>query len=51
MFAKIISTLAVKLLAEKVIIKLTLSCASYLVQKTDNTLDDELFRTIREALK
>lgn len=51
MFARIISTLAVKLLAEKVIIKLTLSCAGYLVKKTSNTLDDELLETIKEALK
>lgn len=51
MFAKILSTLAVKLLAEKVIIKLTLSCAGYLVKKTDNKLDDELYETIKGALE
>jgi hypothetical protein len=51
MFANILSALAVKLLAEKVIIKLTLSCVGYLVNKTDNTLDNELYETIKGALK
>ena len=51
MFGKILQTLAIKLLTEKVIIKITLACTSYLVKKTDNKLDDELFKTIEEALK
>jgi hypothetical protein len=51
MFAKILSSLAIKLLAEKVIIKLTLSCVGYLVKQTDNQLDDELYETIKGALK
>jgi len=50
MFTKILSTLALKLLTEKVIIKLTLACAGYLVKKTDNKLDDELLETIKGAL-
>jgi hypothetical protein len=50
MFSKILSTIALKLLTEKVIIKLTLSMTSYLVSKTSNKLDDELFNTIKEAL-
>lgn len=51
MISKILSTLALKLLTEKVIIKITLSCAGYLVKKTDNQLDDELLETIKSALK
>jgi hypothetical protein len=50
MFAKILASLAIKLLAEKVIIKLTLSCIGHLVKQTDNTLDDELYETIKGAL-
>lgn len=51
MISKILSTLALKLLTEKVIIKITLSCAGYLVKKTNNKLDDELLETIESALK
>jgi len=51
MLSKILSTLALKLLTEKVIIKVTLSMTGYLVKKTDNKLDDELFETVKEALK
>jgi hypothetical protein len=51
MFSKILSTLALKLLTEKVMIKITLSLTSALVKKTTNKLDDELFKTIKEALK
>jgi len=50
MFSKLLSTLALKLLTEKVIIKLTMTCAGYLVKKTDNKLDDDLYKTIEEAL-
>lgn len=50
MIGKILSTLAIKLLTEKVIIKVTLSCTGYLVKKTSNKLDDELFETIKKAL-
>lgn len=50
MFAKIISSLALKLLTEKVIMKMSVSLLGYLVNKTDNKLDDELFKTVKEAL-
>lgn len=50
MFAKILSTLAIKLLTEKVLIKVSMSAMGYLVKKTTNTLDDELYQTVKEAL-
>lgn len=50
MFAKILSTLAIKLLTEKVLIKVSMSAMGYLVKKTDNKLDDELYATVKEAL-
>lgn len=51
MLSKIFSTLALKLLTEKVIIKITLTLAGYLVKQTDNKLDDELLEDIKSALK
>lgn len=50
MFSKLLTTLALKLLTEKVIIKVSVSMMGYLVKKTDNTLDDEVFATVKEAL-
>ncbi|AUR98314.1 hypothetical protein NVP1249A_20 [Vibrio phage 1.249.A._10N.261.55.B9] len=50
MFAKIMSTLAIKLLTEKVIIKVSITMLDYLTKKTTNTLDDELLATVKEAL-
>jgi hypothetical protein len=50
MIGKIFSTLAFKLLTEKVIIKVVMTCAEYLVNKSTNKLDDKLFKTIKEAL-
>jgi len=50
MLSKLLSTLALRLLTEKVIIKVTLACADYLTKKTANKLDDELLKTIKEAL-
>lgn len=50
MFTKILSTLAIKLLTEKVLIKVSMSVMGYLVKKTTNTLDDELYQTVKEAL-
>jgi hypothetical protein len=50
MFAKILSSLAIKLLTEKVLIKLSLSALDYLVAKTTNKLDDKLLKTVKEAL-
>ena len=51
MFAKILATLTVKLLAEKVLIKLALVILKHLKDKTSNTLDDDLYDTVSEALK
>ncbi|GLX80893.1 hypothetical protein [Thalassotalea eurytherma] len=51
MLGSILKTMAFKLLTEKVIIKITLSCCGYLVKKTDNKLDDELFETVKGALE
>lgn len=50
MLAKLLSSVALKLLTEKVIIKVSVSLMGYLVSKTDNKLDDELFKTVKEAL-
>lgn len=50
MFAKIVGSLALKLLTEKVIMKVSVSLLGYLVSKTDNKLDDELFKTVKDAL-
>jgi len=50
MFSKLLATLALKLLTEKVVIKVSMSLLGHLVKKTDNTLDDELYETIDEAL-
>jgi hypothetical protein len=50
MFSKILSALAIRLLTEKVLIKLSVTVLSYLVTKTENTLDDELLETVKDAL-
>lgn len=50
MFANLLSTLALKLLTEKVIVKISLSMLGYLVKKTTNTLDDEIYETVKRAL-
>ena len=51
MFTKVLTALALKLLTEKVIISVSMSMVGYLVKKTDNKLDDELYATVKEALK
>jgi len=50
MLSNLLTTLALKLLTEKVIIKVSMSMLGYLVKKTDNTLDDELYQTVKGAL-
>jgi len=50
MLAKLLSSVALKLLTEKVIIKVSVSLLGYLVNKTENKLDDELFKTVKDAL-
>lgn len=51
MIGGILKKVALKLLTEKFIIKLTMLGLGHLVKKTDNTLDDELFKAVEEALK
>ena len=51
MFAKILSTIAIKLLTERVIINVTVYVAEYLAQKSTNKLDDKIVAEIKEALK
>jgi hypothetical protein len=51
MLAKILSSVAIKLMTEKVIIKVTLTLAEWLAKRTTNTLDDELIKQVKEALK
>jgi hypothetical protein len=50
MFAKILSSLAIKLLTERVLIKVSVTALGYLVKRTTNTLDDELLETVKDAL-
>jgi len=51
MFSQVIATLTVKLLAEKVLIRLALDILKHLKDRTTNTLDDDLYKTVSEALK
>lgn len=50
MLAKIAGKLAVKLLTEKVIIKVSIILLERLVKSTKTTLDDALMETVKTAL-
>lgn len=49
--AAIFKAIALKLLTEKAITKLVLVGAEYLVSRTGNKLDDEVYKVIQEAIK
>jgi hypothetical protein len=51
MLTKLLSTLALKLLTERVIINVSLACLDYLAVKTTNQLDDKIVAEVKKALK
>lgn len=50
MFIKILSGIALRLLSEKLIIGLAMHGISAIVKKTENTVDDDVFCEVAEAL-
>lgn len=50
MFIKILSGIALRLLSEKLIIGLAMHGISAIVKKTGNTVDDDVFCEVAEAL-
>jgi len=50
MIGKLLSTVAIKLVTEKFLVRVTLALAEHFAEKSENKLDDKIVKELRDAL-